>query len=109
MSDEMKKDNARNKAYTSAMTALREAHREEFDALLGAAYETAGLEPRKRRTPAEIEAEKVAKAAAREAKVAAKRAAKIEALQREIDALKGGVPFTLLEDAEDPMSVFSEA
>ena len=89
MSDtEKKNDNARNKAYAAAMTALREAHREEFDGLLSAAYAEAGLEPRRRRTVAEIEAEKAAKAAAKAAKAEAKRLEKIEAYKAAIAALE---------------------
>lgn len=89
MSDTVeKKDNARNKAYAAAMTALREAHRDEFDTLLGEAYAAAGLEPRKRRTAAEIEAEKAAKEAAKAAKAEEKRLAKIEAYKAAIAALE---------------------
>lgn len=56
-----------NRLYTAATTALREAHQEEFQALLTAEYEKAGLSRKVRRTPEQVAAEKVAAAEAREA------------------------------------------
>jgi len=58
-----------NACYGAATTALREAHREEFDALLDAEYEKVGKTRVKKRTAEQIAAEK---AAAAEAKAAAK-------------------------------------
>ena len=58
-----------NKAYGKAMSRLREAHRDEFDALVMEEYEAVGLTYRKRATAEERaereEAERTAKAKAR--------------------------------------------
>ena len=88
MSDEKKNNAEVRKAYGKATAALREAHREEFDALLEAEYEKAGLEVRRRLTADERAARDAAKAAEREAKRQAKVAAKIAALNAELEALK---------------------
>ena len=99
---EKKSDNARNKAYTAATTALRDAHRDEFNALLEAEYGKLGLTPRRRRTAEEIEAEAAAKAQVKAERAEQKRLQKIAALQAEIDALRSP------EQVEaDAMAVFS--
>ena len=92
---EKKQDNSRNKAYTAASTRLREAHRDEFNALLEEEYGKLGLAPRRRRTPEEIEAEKAAKAAVKAEKAEQKRLQKIAAYEEAIAALKA-------ESAPDP-------
>jgi hypothetical protein len=108
MADEAKKDNARNKAYTAATTALRDAHRDEFNDLLEAEYGKLGLTPRRRRTAEEIEAEAAAKAQAKAEKARMRALQKIAARQEEIEALRAEVESlgTVVED--DPMAVFSE-
>lgn len=89
MSDEKKNNAEVRKAYGKATAALREAHREEFDRLLAAEYEAAGLEVRRRLTPEERAARDAAKEAERAAKAEAKRQAKVAALEAELAALKG--------------------
>jgi hypothetical protein len=71
------------------MTALREAHREEFNTLLAAAREKAGLAPVNRRTPEQVEADK---AAAKAAKEAAKEAARKEKALAAAQALASEFP-----------------
>lgn len=73
------------KAYGYAIARLRETHREDFDRFLAEEQERQGIEVKRRRSPAEIEAAKVAHAeevaarkAAREAARAAKEQAKID-------------------------------
>lgn len=62
-----------SKHYAAAEKALREAHRDEFEALLAAEYEKAGETRIRRLTPAE-----------RDAKIAAEARAKAEAKMQEI-------------------------
>jgi hypothetical protein len=71
---EEKKSSFANQAYVAAEKALKEAHKAEFEALLDAEYEKAGV-VRKRRLSAEERAAKVAeeKAAKEAAKAAATR------------------------------------
>lgn len=72
MSEEKKVASFANKAYAAAERALREAHADEFEALLQAEYDKAGKK-RIRRLTAEERAEKVAlEKAAREGAKAAK-------------------------------------
>jgi colicin import membrane protein len=56
-----------NKAYAAAEKALKDAHAEEFEALLQAEYDKAGKTRVKRRTAEERAAEAAEKKAAREA------------------------------------------
>jgi hypothetical protein len=73
MTDETVKDPSRQ-FYGAAMSALREAHRDEFETLLDKQYADAGVERVKRRTPEQVEADRLAAKAAKEAaKVAANR------------------------------------
>lgn len=85
------------KAYGAASKALRDAHREEFDGLLDAAYADLGLvSPRvKREQRAVAEA---AEKAAREVRREEMRLKKIADLEMQLEALKGGVPIRLLDD-----------
>lgn len=53
--DAGKRMSAQNKAYGKATTRLREAHREEFDALVAEEYRKVGLAFRRRRTAEERE------------------------------------------------------
>jgi hypothetical protein len=73
--------------YGRATSALRDAHREEFDALLTAEYATAGLEVRRRLSEEERAAKAAAEAEAKAAKAEEKRLAKVARLQAELDAL----------------------
>jgi hypothetical protein len=93
-----------NKAYGAATTALREAHREEFDALLTAEYAKVGLTRKVRRTAEQIAAEKVAAA---EAKAAQREAARREKALATAQALQAEFPDLLTVkspslDAQDP-------
>ena len=88
MSDEKKNNAEVRKAYGKATAALREAHKEEFLALLEAEYAKAGLTVRRRLTAEQRAERDAAKAAEREAKKAAKAAAKIAALEAELAALR---------------------
>ena len=96
------KDNSRNKAYGVATTRLRDAHRDEFNALLGEEYMALGLTPRRRRTAEEIDAEKSAKEQVKAEKAETKRLQKIAALQAEIAALAG----VTVEDADPGDPIF---
>lgn len=78
-----------NAAYTAASAALREAHREEFDALLAAKRAEMGLPPVSRRTPEQVAADK-AKAA--EEKAAAKEAARRDKALAAASALASEFP-----------------
>jgi hypothetical protein len=66
MSEEKKKASFANTAYAAAERALREAHADEFDALLQAEYDKAGVTRKVRRTPEQVEADKAAAKAARQ-------------------------------------------
>lgn len=81
---EEKKSSFANTAYTAAEKALKEAHKDEFDALLQAEYDKAGVK-RVKRLSAEERAAKVA--AEKAAKEAAKKAATREKAQAALDAL----------------------
>jgi len=91
-----------NACYGAATTALREAHREEFDALLDAEYEKVGKTRIKKRTPEQVEAEKVAaaeaKAAAKAAEARSKALAAAQALALQYPDLVAIVP----QDATTP-------
>ena len=85
-----KKDTSRaNSLYAKATTALREAHRDEFEALLDKEYLEAGLVRVRRRTPEEVAAEKAAAAKAREE---AKEQARKEKAKATLDALLAEFP-----------------
>ena len=86
---EEKKSSFANQAYVAAEKALKEAHKVEFEALLDAEYEKAGV-ARKRRLSAEERAKKVAEEKA--AKEAAKKAAEREKAQATLDALLATYP-----------------
>jgi len=88
MSEE-KKSSFANQAYVAAEKALKDAHKAEFEALLDAEYEKAGV-VRKRRLSAEERAAKVAEEKA--AKEAAKEAAEREKAQAALDALLATYP-----------------
>lgn len=75
MTDDKKAQSTANALYTRASAALRDAHREEFNALLDAEYEKAGQKRIVRKSAEERAAEK---AAADEAKREAKEAARLE-------------------------------
>ncbi len=98
-SDE-KPDNSRNKAYGAATTRLRDAHRDEFNALLEEEYKALGLTPRRRRTAEEIEAEAKAKEQIKAERAETKRLEKIAKLKAEMEAL--------LTRDEVAMEVFKE-
>ncbi|MGV0949394.1 MAG: hypothetical protein ACOYB3_01890 [Azonexus sp.] len=89
MTDEKKTTAPANAAYGAATTALREAHREEFDALLASKRAEMGLPPVSRRTPEQVAADK-AKAA--EEKAAAKEAARKEKALATAQALAAEFP-----------------
>jgi transketolase len=86
---EEKKSSFANAAYTAAEKALKEAHKDEFEALLQAEYDKAGVKRVKRLT-AEERAAKVAEEKA--AKEAAKKAAEREKAQATLDALLATYP-----------------
>ena len=72
MTDETKTSTSQaNAFYGIATTALREAHRAEFEALLDKAYADGGAVRKVRRTPEQVAAEKVAAAEAKAAQKAA--------------------------------------
>lgn len=100
-----KPDNSRNKAYGAATTRLRDAHREEFNALLAEEYKALGLAPRIRRTPEQIEAERAAKEQVRAEREATKRLQKIAKLQAEIAALAEEEPLSVFLGADEPVAV----
>jgi hypothetical protein len=92
-------------AYGDAMALLRENHRDEFDGLLDAAYESRGLvSPRKRR------AEKAAAAAAaKEAAVLARAeraAAKVERLKAELAAAEAAIASAPVVEADPGDPIF---
>ena len=101
-----KPDNSRNKAYGAATTRLRDAHRDEFNALLEEEYKALGLTPRRRRTAEEIEAEAAAKEQVRSEKAEMKRIEKIAKLQAEMDSLLN--PFAAPAEDDVIAEIFGE-
>ena len=100
MTDETKTSTSQaNRFYGIATTALREAHREEFETLLDKAYADGGAVRVKRRSPEQVEAEKVAAA---EAKAAAKEAARKEKALATAQALAAEFPDLLTVTAPAP-------
>jgi hypothetical protein len=99
------KDTLARKAYGEAMAALRDAHRDEFEALLSAKQAAYGVEVRRRLSPAERAERAAAEAVEKAAKAEAKRQAKIRALEEQIAALTGGEQAPVVSD--DPLAVFS--
>jgi hypothetical protein len=100
MTDETKTSTSQaNRLYGIATTALREAHRDEFEGLLNKAYADAGVERKVRRTPEQVAAEKTAAAAAREA---AKEQARKEKALATAQALAAEFPDLLTVTAPAP-------
>ena len=92
-----------NACYGAATTALREKYRDEFDALLDAEYEKVGKTRIKKRTPEQVEAEKVAAA---EAKAAAKVAAAREKAVAAAQALAAEYPDLIAIVPQDDSTPF---
>jgi hypothetical protein len=73
------------KAYGDAIARLRETHRDDFDRFLAEEQERQGIEVKRRRSPAEIEAAKAEHAAEMERRKAEREAARAAKEQAKID------------------------
>jgi hypothetical protein len=112
MTDVQKDQAAQRKAYGAATQRLREAFRIEFDIFLTEEYEKAGVSVRRRKTAAEAEALKAAKAKERAEKAAEKASEKIAKIEAQLEEAKAKAAAALaavpVEVEDDPMAVFTE-
>lgn len=98
MSEEKKAASFANKAYAAAEKILRERHKAEFEEILSAYYEAAGVERKVRLSKEEREAQRLAERALKEAAKEAERRAKAKAT---LDALLAEFPDLGAEDAAE--------
>lgn len=87
--DKKQREGMVRKAYGEAMADLRDAHRDEFDRLLKAAYDKYGITVRRRMSAEEAAQAKAAREQVRAERAEQRRLAKIAALQEQIAALTG--------------------